>query len=68
MFLEDAGETVVWGLPVANLALPDPLVHRRSTGAEAEDGEWEDEGGTFSEFVTDLLVWSFEADDKAADR
>lgn len=69
MFLEDAGETVVWGLPVENLSLPDPLVHRRSTGAEAEEGTWEDEGGTFSEFVTDLLVWTFEADDDgAADR
>lgn len=60
MFLEDAEETVVWGLPVENLPLPDPLVWRRSTGAEAEEGEWSDEGGTFSEFVTDLLAWTFE--------
>ncbi|MDO5634962.1 MAG: hypothetical protein Q4G34_08865 [Micrococcus sp.] len=60
MFLEDAEETVVWGLPVANLALPDPLVWRRSTGAEAEQGEWSDEGGTLSEFLIDLLSWTFE--------
>lgn len=71
MFLEDADETVVWGLPVENLALPDPLVHRRSSGAEAEEGDWQDEGGTFSEFMTDLLAWTFEdpADDaETADR
>lgn len=60
MFLEDEDETVVWGLPVANLTLPDPLVWRRSAGAEAEEGAWEDEGGTFSEFVLDLLAWTFE--------
>lgn len=60
MFLEDAEETVVWGLPVDNLPLPDPLVWRRSTGAEEEDGEWTDEGGTFSEFVTDLLAWTLD--------
>lgn len=68
MFLEDEGETVVWGLPVENLALPDPLVHRRSAGAEAEEGAWEDEGGTFSEFIVDLLVWTFEDDDEADPR
>lgn len=64
MFLEDAEETVVWGLPVDNLPLPDPIVWRRSTGAEAEDGEWTDEGGTFSEFVTDLLAWTFEDEEE----
>ena len=60
MFLEDADETVVWGLPVANLTLPDPLVWRRSSGAEAEEGVWQDEGGTLSEFILDLLAWTFE--------
>lgn len=64
MFLEDAQETVVWGLPVDNLPLPDPLVWRRSAGAESEDGEWTDEGGTFSEFVTDLLAWTFEDEEE----
>ncbi|MDY6055199.1 hypothetical protein [Micrococcus sp.] len=65
MFLEDEAETVVWGLPVENLSLPDPLVWRRSAGAEAPEGDWEDEGGTFSEFIMDLLAWTFEdtADD-----
>lgn len=60
MFLEDAEESVVWGLPVDNLPLPDPIVWRRSTGADAEDGQWSDEGGTFSELVSDLLAWTFE--------
>ena len=64
MFLEDAEETVVWGLPVDNLPLPDPLVWRRSSGAEAEDGKWTDEGGTFSEFVMDLLAWTFEDEEE----
>ena len=71
MFLEDADETVVWGLPVDNLALPDPLVWRRSAGADAPEGEWQDEGGTFSEFLTDLLAWTFEDpedDDEGLDR
>ena len=70
MFLEDADETVVWGLPVDNLALPDPLVWRRSAGADAPEGEWQDEGGTFSEFLTDLLAWTFEdpEDDEGPDR
>ena len=64
MFLEDAEETVVWGLPVDNLPLPDPIVWRRSSGADDEDGEWTDEGGTFSEFVTDLLAWTFEDEEE----
>lgn len=71
MFLEDADETVVWGLPVDNLALPDPLVWRRSAGADAPEGQWQDEGGTFSEFLTDLLAWTFEDpedDDEGPDR
>ena len=64
MFLEDAEETVVWGLPVDNLPLPDPIVWGRSSGADDEDGEWTDEGGTFSEFVTDLLAWTFEDEEE----
>ncbi|MFC0249118.1 hypothetical protein ACFFIO_11485 [Citricoccus parietis] len=60
MFLEDAGESTVWGLPVADAELPDPLVWRRSTGADAEHGVWTCEGGTFSEFAVDLLAWTFE--------
>jgi len=60
MFLEDAEEQAVWGLPVADAALPDPLVWRRSTGADEEHGEWTCEGGTFSEFTQDLLEWTFE--------
>ena len=54
-----------------NLALPDPLVWRRSAGADAPEGEWQDEGGTFSEFLTDLLAWTFEDpedDDEGPDR
>lgn len=62
MFLEDADESTVWGLRVADAGLPDPLVWRRSTGADAEQGEWHCEGGTFSEFTTDLLAWTFEED------
>ncbi|MEW1979324.1 hypothetical protein AB0333_00145 [Citricoccus sp. NPDC079358] len=60
MFLEDSGESTVWGLPVADAELPDPLVWRRSTGADAEHGVWTCEGGTFSEFAMDLLQWTFE--------
>ncbi|WP_313820840.1 hypothetical protein [Citricoccus sp.] len=60
MFLEDSGESTVWGLPVADAELPDPLVWRRSTGADAEHGVWTCESGTFSEFAMDLLQWTFE--------
>jgi hypothetical protein len=60
MFLEDAEESTVWGIPVADASLPDPLVWRRSTGADEEHGEWTCEGGTFSEFTVDLLDWTFE--------
>lgn len=65
MFLEDAEETTVWGLPVADAALPDPLVWRRSTGADDEHGEWTNEGGTFSEFALDLLEWTFGEEEDA---
>lgn len=60
MFLEDAQESTAWGLPVADAGLPDPLVWRRTTGADAEHGEWTCEDGTFSEFAVDLLEWTFE--------
>jgi hypothetical protein len=60
MFLEDAQESTVWGLPVADVSLPDPLVWRRTTGADEEHGQWSCEGGTFSEFTLDLLEWTFE--------
>ncbi|MFC7401174.1 hypothetical protein [Citricoccus sp. GCM10030269] len=60
MFLEDANEQTVWGLPVADAELPDPLVWRRSTGADQDHGEWTCEDGTFSEFTLDLLDWTFE--------
>lgn len=63
LFLEDAAESTVWGLRVSDAALPDPLVWRRSTGADAAEGDWNCEGGTFSEFTTDLLDWTFEEPD-----
>lgn len=63
LFLEDAEESTVWGLPVADAALPDPLVWRRSTGADAPEGTWTSEGGTFSEFTLDLLEWTFSEDE-----
>ncbi|MGO1885935.1 MAG: hypothetical protein ACTH3G_11330, partial [Citricoccus sp.] len=68
LFLEDAGETTVWGLRVEDAELPDPLVWRRSTGADSEHGVWKCEGGTFSEFTSDLLDWTFEEPDEADDR
>ncbi len=67
LFLEDAAESTVWGLRVSDAALPDPLVWRRSTGADAAEGDWNCEGGTFSEFTTDLLAWTFEEDGDDAD-
>ena len=68
MFLEDAEESTVWGLPVSDASLPDPLVWRRSTGADAEQGEWTNEGGTFSEFALDLLEWTFGEEEDTADQ
>ena len=53
-------------VPVADVELPDPLVWRRTTGADEEHGEWSCEGGTFSEFTLDLLEWTFEEEGQDA--
>ncbi|MDO5493282.1 MAG: hypothetical protein Q4F53_06675 [Nesterenkonia sp.] len=58
IFLEDEEETWVWGVPVEDLDVPDPLIRRRSTA----DGRWTPEDATVSEFVFDLLDFSFEED------
>lgn len=60
MFLEDAEESTVWGIPVDQLSLPDPLVAQRSSGADAETGAWRPLEGTVSEFITDLFAWMLE--------
>lgn len=56
IFLEDEEETWVWGVPVEDLDVPDPLIRRRST----TDGTWTPEDATVSEFIFDLLEFSFE--------
>ncbi|MBT1001231.1 hypothetical protein KIH31_01335 [Paenarthrobacter sp. DKR-5] len=60
MFLEDGDESVTWGLDAAQLELPDPIVFSRDN----EDGEWESEEGTFSEFVLDMFQWVFYGEDE----
>ncbi len=56
LFLEDEEERWVWGVDVDSLDVPDPLIARRSSNS----GMWNDEGATVSEFVFDLLEFSFE--------
>lgn len=60
MFLEDADESTVWGVAVDQLSLPDPLVSQRSTGADAQHGQWRQLGGTVSEIILDLFAWMTE--------
>lgn len=56
LFLEDEEERWVWGVPVDILDVPDPLIRRRSNAHE----RWSDEDATVSEFILDLLEFSFE--------
>ncbi|GAB3191052.1 hypothetical protein [Nesterenkonia suensis] len=58
LFLEDEDERWVWGIPVDILDVPDPLIRRRSNA----QGHWNDEDATVSEFILDLLEFSFEED------
>src|SRR5699024_9036737 len=65
MFVEDADETTVWGVSVELLSLPDPIVYRRTVGADAPDGsgEWESTESTVSELIVDILTWNYSEDD-----
>lgn len=56
LFMEDEDERYTWGIPVASLDVPDPLVFRRS---EAR-GEWRSTGATVSEYLLDYFAWVFE--------
>jgi hypothetical protein len=56
LFLEDEDERWAWGVDVDTLDVPDPLIRRRSNAHE----RWTDENATVSEFIFDLLEFSFE--------
>ncbi|WP_146340912.1 hypothetical protein [Nesterenkonia sp. NBAIMH1] len=56
LFLEDEEERFAWGVDVADLRIPDPLIRRRKNATH----EWSSEGATVSEFIFDLLEFSFE--------
>ena len=58
LFLEDEEERWAWGVDTADLTVPDPLIHRRNN----DKHEWTPEGATVSEFLFDLLEFSFEED------
>ncbi|NDK32959.1 hypothetical protein FH975_14475 [Nesterenkonia sp. Hz 6-5] len=58
LFLEDEDERWVWGVETSDLKVPDPLIHRRNN----DKHEWTPEGATVSEFLFDLLEFSFEED------
>nr|WP_157321115.1 hypothetical protein [Nesterenkonia alkaliphila] len=58
LFLEDEEERWVWGVEAADLKVPDPIIHRRNN----DKHEWTSEGATVSEFLFDLLEFSFEED------
>lgn len=58
LFLEDDEERWVWGVETADLNIPDPMIHRRNNDRH----EWTAEGATVSEFLFDLLEFSFEED------
>lgn len=58
LFLEDEEERWVWGVEVADLSVPDPLIHRRNN----DKHQWTPEGATVSEFLLDLLEFSFDAE------
>lgn len=59
LFLEDEEERWVWGIPVDILDVPDPLIRRRANAS----GRWSSEDATVSEFILDLLEFSFEDDE-----
>lgn len=59
IFLEDEEERWVWGVDTSDLQVPDPLILRRNNDKD----EWSEEGATVSEFVFDLLEFSFEEDE-----
>lgn len=56
--MEDEDERWVWGVDTADLKVPDPLIYRRNN----DKHEWTPEGATVSEFLFDLLEFSFEED------
>ncbi|RJN31637.1 hypothetical protein [Nesterenkonia natronophila] len=58
LFLEDEEERWVWGVETSDLNIPDPMIHRRNN----DKYEWTPEGATVSEFLFDLLEFSFEED------
>lgn len=65
MFVEDADETLVWGIPMNQISLPDPIVYRRSVGADEPDdaGSWESSEVTVSELIVDILTWNYSEED-----
>ncbi len=56
LFMEDEDERFTWGIPVASLDVPDPLVCRRTNAK----GTWSDMEGTLSEYLLDYFAWVFE--------
>lgn len=56
LFLEDEDERWAWGVDAADFKVPDPIIHRRNN----DKHEWTSEGATVSEFLFDLLEFSFE--------
>lgn len=65
MFVEDSDETLVWGIPIDQVSLPDPMVYRRTVGADAPDGngDWEASEATVSELIADILTWNYSEED-----
>lgn len=65
MFVEDSDETLVWGIPLDQVALPDPMVYRRSVGADEPDGVgvWDVSDATVSELIADILTWNYSEED-----
>lgn len=65
MFVEDADETLVWGVPIEQVTLPDPIVYRRSVNADEPDqvGVWESSEATVSELIADILTWNYSEED-----
>lgn len=59
LFLEDEEERWVWGVDASDVDVPDPLIFRRNNDKD----EWSAEGATVSEFVFDLLEFSFEEEE-----
>lgn len=60
LFLEDEEERWVWGVEVSDLSVPDPLIHRRNNDKHI----WTPEGATVSEFLLDLLDFSFDTENE----